>query len=395
MTKEFKFVSLAEFKVASEGSGSFEGYASVFHILDDVGDIVIKGCYADTLPQFLERGFTAQSHEWSVTGVIGYPVKAYEDDYGLFVRSEFHSDPQSQVVRTKIQERMAAKKRVSLSIGYEPSATPILIYPKDYQSEIPKYVAASVLEETLQKAARFPRVRILPKLNLFEHSVVPAPALQEAVVTQVKSADPTGKAAPTPDVKGMFEEELANRTNNLYVFGSVLWDVIYRLQELAAGMVGTGLTFDLPAMLDEALSEYVERVRTYVLADIATYGDGSMDFTGAETAAAVKRALADGTTFAAHLEAVVDAATSVVERAQKRAQTRREEKEGRTISAATADKLRSLLDRIEEMRPLLTELLDAALPKDKDEEKGLDPAIQAELIRILQRDANRRGVPVT
>lgn len=59
-------------KMLDEGNGMLEGIGSVFGDLDDVGDIVIKGAFSDTLQDFSDRGFLANSHDWHVDGMIGY-----------------------------------------------------------------------------------------------------------------------------------------------------------------------------------------------------------------------------------------------------------------------------------------------------------------------------------
>jgi HK97 family phage prohead protease len=187
MTKETKFISLAQFKAIEDGPGGFEGYVTTFGELDDGGDIILRGAYQETIPQFLTRGFTAEAHDWSFSGMIGYPTAAQEDDTGLYSAMEFHSTPDAQMVRVKAAERMAAGKGVYSSIGYEPAGSPIFIQPSDYATEIPKYSAPNLVEQNLAKASTFSRVRVLPKLHLYEYSLVTVPMLQSAAVTAIKS----------------------------------------------------------------------------------------------------------------------------------------------------------------------------------------------------------------
>ena len=40
---ERKFIDLKALKVSDEGSGTIEGYRSVFNEIDEGGDIVVKG----------------------------------------------------------------------------------------------------------------------------------------------------------------------------------------------------------------------------------------------------------------------------------------------------------------------------------------------------------------
>lgn len=407
--KERKQIDLKALKAIDDGPGGFEGYTSVFGVLDDVGDIVLKGAYLDTIPQFLKKGFSTADHSWQYgqDGIVAYPTDAHEDDYGLFVACKFHSTPDAQSVRTKASERAAAGLEVALSIGYDIRDYATLL-PKDYATELPKYLTQEALTEGLAKAGRFPKIRLLKKLDLYEPAIVSVPALQAALVTGVKSGEgvEAKQAGATPNVKGMFEEELQSRTNNLYSYFDVLCTVIWRLQMLAADMAGTGLSFDLLAMLDEALAEYTMRVRDYVLADIAQYAGDAISTEGetasaTDTAAAVKRALVDGTTFTSNLEAAVDAATGVVARAKARSDMRG--KEGRTISNATAEKLRALRERMDEMGPIIDDLLAAAEPKAKDDdtkkstpfEDDINKQLNTILMRALERAASVRGVALT
>lgn len=107
-------------KTLDSGSGGFEGFASVFNVRDDGGDVVLPGAFADTLPSFIRDGFIADGHNWdSVSdGAIGYVDDAYEDGKGLYLKVAYHSTPRAQAARAIAQERMARNKSVGLSIGY-------------------------------------------------------------------------------------------------------------------------------------------------------------------------------------------------------------------------------------------------------------------------------------
>ena len=63
-------------------SGGFEGYASVFHLLDYHHDIIAPGAYKDDAPRFLKEGFIGGvGHDHS--NPIGKPQRLFEDGYGL------------------------------------------------------------------------------------------------------------------------------------------------------------------------------------------------------------------------------------------------------------------------------------------------------------------------
>jgi HK97 family phage prohead protease len=198
MRIEHKYISLSNFKSVDEGPGSLEGYVSVFRTIDEGGDLLLPGCYKSALPEFLSSGFSAESHDWSMSGMIGFPSSAKDDGYGLFVKTIFHSTSDAQNVRQKVSERLAAGKSVGLSIGYL-AGTPIFIQPKDYRSQLPKYLSSEFLEEDMAKAANFPRIRVLPQiLELKECSVVTSPMNRRAVVAGVKSQRP-GRAFSRAD----------------------------------------------------------------------------------------------------------------------------------------------------------------------------------------------------
>lgn len=198
MNIEHKYVSLASFKALEDGPGGFEGYLSKTGEIDDGGDLIVQGAYAETIDQFLSRGFTAESHDWAFSKMIGFPVSAQEDDTGLYWRSQFHSTPDAQSVRVKSQERMAAGLGVYMSIGYELAAPPVYIEPPDYAERIPEFSRKGMEQANLLKALQFPRVRVLPKINLFEGSIVSVPMLRSAEVTAVKGADVEGLGTGLP-----------------------------------------------------------------------------------------------------------------------------------------------------------------------------------------------------
>lgn len=164
MELKYAVAKLSDFKASSDSdTGGFEGYGSVFGVRDDGGDIVLKGAYVDTLPDFKQRGFIGLSHDWNGLP-IGYVKDAREDDYGLFIQTEYHSHQQAQEARTVAQERIAAGKGVYLSIGY--SVEPGGAAPSsDGQS------------------------RLLTRLKLYEVSQVNVPMLDVAEFTGVKAVD--------------------------------------------------------------------------------------------------------------------------------------------------------------------------------------------------------------
>jgi HK97 family phage prohead protease len=161
---ERKTLALVEGKVTDEGVGGFAGYASLFGVLDSQGDVVLKGAYAATIPQFLERGFIAWGHDW--LDPVATIRAAREDDRGLYIEADFHSDAGSQSARTRTLERIQRGKFMGLSIGYS----------------VPE--GGAEFTDT---------ARLLKQIDLYETSLVTVPALRDAGVTGAKAVT---KGAP-------------------------------------------------------------------------------------------------------------------------------------------------------------------------------------------------------
>jgi HK97 family phage prohead protease len=114
---EKQYKQFANFKLLAEGNGGFEGYASLFGVRDDGGDVVEQGAFTQTVPSFVKNGFISLGHDWDELP-IGVIVEAREDDKGLFIRTQYHSTTDAQDARKVAQERMNLGKSVALSIGY-------------------------------------------------------------------------------------------------------------------------------------------------------------------------------------------------------------------------------------------------------------------------------------
>ncbi len=184
-TFESKFVEFSEFKAETqdaEGSGSFAGYANNFGVLDSYDDITLPGCFKDSLPEFLNSGFTAPDHRWGITSEIGIPVEAYEDEIGVFIKSIYHPTPDAQAIRSKVNNRLANGKKVSLSIGYR--TLEIDYVTGDEAAPFLKNPSQEVLAYLKE---RQPLVRLLKRVALKEHSIVPIGANEASEVVEGKS----------------------------------------------------------------------------------------------------------------------------------------------------------------------------------------------------------------
>jgi HK97 family phage prohead protease len=72
-------------KASSEGDErTFEGYASVFDVVDSYGDVVVRGAFTKTIAERVptKQVKVCRNHD----AQIGYVVEAREDNYGLWVK---------------------------------------------------------------------------------------------------------------------------------------------------------------------------------------------------------------------------------------------------------------------------------------------------------------------
>jgi len=150
---QFKSVSL-NLKKEPDEDGTFEGYASVFGIIDQGMDVVDRGAFSKSLGSGRKVKMLWQ-HDQSQP--IGVWDEIREDERGLFVKGRLLKDVQ------KGREAMALMRAGaldSMSIGYR----------------------------TVEAVAEGDgRVRKLQEVDLFEISLVTFPMLPDAKVTSVKS----------------------------------------------------------------------------------------------------------------------------------------------------------------------------------------------------------------
>jgi len=74
-------------KVKAKGEkGQFEGYASVFNVVDYHNDIIVKGAFTETIQK--RQAPVAMLYQHRQTEVIGKWVHMEEDNHGLFVVGE-------------------------------------------------------------------------------------------------------------------------------------------------------------------------------------------------------------------------------------------------------------------------------------------------------------------
>lgn len=156
MTLQFKSAAF-EVKKEPDEDGSFEGYASVFEVVDLGLDVVAPGAFAKSLA--VRKPKMLWQHD--VGQVIGVFDDLKEDDRGLYVKGRISKDVQKGAEAMALL-RMGALD--SMSIGYR-------------------------TVEAIPEGGG--RVRRITELDLHEISLVTFPMLPAAKVTAVKSEDGT------------------------------------------------------------------------------------------------------------------------------------------------------------------------------------------------------------
>lgn len=159
-----------ELKFAGGHTGSFEGYASVFGVLDFHRDVIAPGAFKSTISQMKARGFNVPMYlnHGAKGGADGLPSGVWEsieeDDKGLAVKGRILG-VDSDIGRYKYDLVKGGALR-GISIGYR--------------------VAAG--GATYGKTQTEPR-RTLKAVDLAEISLVDNPSNHMAAVTQIKSAE--------------------------------------------------------------------------------------------------------------------------------------------------------------------------------------------------------------
>lgn len=132
----------------------FEGYASTFGNVDLGNDVIEKGAFTETLKK--DKFKILWQHK--MIEPIGMPIKAYEDEKGLYIEAKLPKD--DDFVRGRVIPQMKCGTIDSMSIGF-------IVKEDDYKD----------------------KVRFIKSLDLFEVSLVSMPMNPRAMVSSFKSED--------------------------------------------------------------------------------------------------------------------------------------------------------------------------------------------------------------
>ena len=162
-TMEHRFKS---FEMKAQDNGMIAGYFSTYDVEpDSYGDIIEKGAFTETFKKREESGHPFPlcfNHDFSA--VIGSVKKVEDTEKGPYIEAEFLDTQMAQDVRKMLQSGAIYQ----FSFAYD-----VL------QSRVPT-----------EDEKKMGIGNVLQKLEVFEISVVTVPANQNAVATEVKSAEP-------------------------------------------------------------------------------------------------------------------------------------------------------------------------------------------------------------
>ncbi len=154
MMRERKHMAFSLQMKSLDEQGRFAGYASIFDVVDNQRDIMLRGAFSHTLKA--RRGDIKLLWQHQQSEPIGIIEQAFEDEYGLYIQGRLLLDVK------KASEAMALLKAGAvkgLSIGYSP-------------------IRYTIEPDT--------GIRLLAEVDLWEVSLVTFPANEAAQVTVVK-----------------------------------------------------------------------------------------------------------------------------------------------------------------------------------------------------------------
>jgi len=178
---------------AMNDDGSFEGYGSVFDVIDSYRDIVLPGAFAQTIEEHAQKGtMPALLWQHQSDAPIGVWTAMDEDEHGLKMSGQLVLETQRGAEAHALLKAGAVR---GLSIGFS-------IYPggEKYNEQ------HSVWE--------------LSAINLWETSIVTFPANQEAQVTDVRAALDAATYPTVRDFERMLRDAGFSRRDAEFISGN-------------------------------------------------------------------------------------------------------------------------------------------------------------------------------
>lgn len=228
-------------------NGTFEGYLSVFDVIDLSGDSVAKGAFTNTIQE--QKGIVPMLWGHDTKQPIGI-LDVSEDDTGLPVKGEFFIAESAKAAELyglskKFYER---GRPMGLSIGYD------------------------TIKKEMVKG-----VRVLKELKLYEGSLTLFPMLPVAQMTSIKSAD-------------------AEKSNFLAELDMAQTMVMRDMMQSALDNALDGIVWDTdvdPTYRMQAVSDCIDQFKSAYLAFLPRLFDAWVEKSGVDTKVGRRHSAAD------------------------------------------------------------------------------------------------------
>ena len=195
-----------EMKAAEKDNGTITGYFSTYdRIPDSYGDVIAPGAFTDTIKAREESGHPfplCWNHD--LDQIIGKVDKIEDDEKGPLMTASFFDTP------------LAQEKREIVKSG--------VVYQFSFA-----YDVKDATRVTLEDGTKANELR---KLDLFEVSIVPIPANQNAVMTEIKSEEPEKKEIDTIYIVEHNEPETKSGRRNSAKDADIIRQIITLAQSL-------------------------------------------------------------------------------------------------------------------------------------------------------------------
>lgn len=326
-----------------------------------------NGC--DTL---FHHGIPVKAGLESFAEHLFQPIKATRDDVGIFAETILNL---ADAYEAKVYELVKAGK-----LGWSSGAASHTV-KRATDGYLKRWIIA---EASMTPIPAEPLHRVQPIQALKSLPFVP-------LVEESASADaPPAPPAPTPvTIKGLFEAELASRSQNTWDLWSTLHRVFEKIAAAARVTPITGTPVDVAALVSEAVQSFAVRLAPAVTEQITEFAEnpdnGERSFYVKSNLDLLAGRLVSGLALQDHSNAVVSAVEELAaksaalsfalaaygQRVQDKQRFREETKAGRTISAANRERLSACATGIKDTMTAmlavhddLVALLDATMPKE-------------------------------
>ncbi len=175
MSMQIKSFAL-DVKAAGDGS-TFEGLASVYHVLDGYNEIVAPGAFTRSLKRYMDKPVLRYMHSQPV----GLATRAMEMPEGLMIAGKISDTVTGRDCRTLLADGVIK----SLSIGFSTVASSRL----EGEEAVKQYWAKCGYVPSADELRRIKYgARVLTDIELYEVSLVDIPANDACDITAVKHA---------------------------------------------------------------------------------------------------------------------------------------------------------------------------------------------------------------